>query len=59
MKDPIVEGVRQHRQAHCREFGFDLGRICEDLRAVERASGREVMTLPSRKPPLARRRKET
>lgn len=31
-KDPIVEEVRAHRQAHAEKFDYDLAAICRDLR---------------------------
>lgn len=30
--DPIVEEVRRVREAHAREHGFDLHKICADLK---------------------------
>ena len=49
MKDPIVEEVRKHRMEHTRQFGGDLAAICADLRAVQIASGHEVVRLAPRK----------
>jgi hypothetical protein len=48
---PIVEEVRKHRMEHTRKFHGDLGAICEDLRAIQRASGHTVVRLPPRKVP--------
>jgi len=39
MKDPIVEEVRRAREAHAKQFNYDLDAICEDLRKREKASG--------------------
>jgi hypothetical protein len=50
MKDPIVEEVRKHRMAHTRRFRGDLSAICADLRAIQKASGHEVVRLKPRKP---------
>ena len=50
MKDPIVEEVRKHREAHAQKFGLDLEAICADLRSIQNASGHEVVRLPPRKP---------
>ena len=36
MKDPIVAEVRKAREAHARRFGYDLTRICRDLKRIER-----------------------
>ena len=49
MKDPIVEEVREHRMEHTRMFGGDLTAICADLRAIQIASGHEVVRLSPRK----------
>ena len=49
MKDPIVEEVRKHRMEHTRKFGGDLAAICADLRAVQLASGHEVVRLTPKK----------
>ena len=49
MKDPIVEEVRKHRMEHTRKFNGDLAAICEDLRAIQRASGHKVTRLPAEK----------
>ena len=48
--DPIVEEVRRAREAYARRFNFDLQMICRDLREQEKASGRESVTLPPRRP---------
>ena len=34
--DPIVAEVRKAREAHARRFGYDLTRICRDLKRIER-----------------------
>ena len=49
MKGPIVEQVRKHRMEHTRKFGGDLAAICADLRAIQIASGHEVVRLPARR----------
>ena len=48
--DPIVEEVRQVRQAHAAKFDYDLDRICADIKARELASGRTYVRLPPRRP---------
>ena len=53
MKDPIVEEVRKHRMEHTRKFNFDLTAICDDLQAVQKASGHKVVRFPPRKPETA------
>ena len=34
--DPIVAEVRKAREAHARRFGYDLARICRNLKRIER-----------------------
>ncbi len=59
MKDPIVEEVRQHRMEHTQQFGADLHRICEDLRAFEATLGERAVTLePKKTRRVARRGKQ-
>ncbi|HUT55747.1 MAG TPA: hypothetical protein VM658_20320 [bacterium] len=49
MKDPIVAEVRKHRMDHTLKFKGDLAAICADLRAVQEASGHNVVRLRPRK----------
>ncbi|OIO97129.1 MAG: hypothetical protein AUJ92_04255 [Armatimonadetes bacterium CG2_30_59_28] len=49
MKDPIVDEVRKYRMEHARKFRGDLAAICADLRAVQAASGHEVVRLSPRR----------
>jgi len=41
--DPILEEVWKARDEHARRFGYDLKKICADLRRIERESGRRVV----------------
>ena len=34
--DPIVEEIRKYRHEHAKRYGFDLRRIAEALRDIER-----------------------
>ena len=43
-RDPILEEVWKARDEHARRFNYDLKRICEDLRKIEKRSGRRVVT---------------
>ena len=45
MKDPIVEEVRRVREAHAKQFNYDLDAICEDLRKPEKTSGHPTVSL--------------
>jgi hypothetical protein len=49
MKDPIVEEVRRARDAHARQFNYDLDAICADLKKREEASGRPTVSLPPKR----------
>jgi hypothetical protein len=49
MRDPIVEEVRKYRMEHTRKFHGDLSAICNDLRAIQAASGHEVVRLAPRR----------
>jgi hypothetical protein len=44
INDPIVNEIRQIRQAYAAKFNNDLHAICEDLRRQERESDREFRT---------------
>ena len=48
-KDPIVEEVRAHREAHAEKFDYDLAAICRDLRQQQAESGRKVVSLRARR----------
>lgn len=47
--DPIVAEVWRIRHEHEARFKYDLDLIAEDLRAQERASGRQYISLPPRR----------
>jgi len=59
MNDEIIEEIRRRREAHAASFGYDLKRIMEDLRRLERESGtprverspRQPRMVPSRSKP--------
>ena len=44
--DPVVEEIRQAREAYAAQFDFDLDAIYEDIKRQERESGRRLVTLP-------------
>ncbi len=48
--DPIVEEVRKVREAHTKKFGYNLHAIVADLKEQQKASGKEFVTLPPKKP---------
>ena len=43
-RDPILEEIWKARNEHARRFDYDIKRICEDLRRIEKESGRRVVT---------------
>ena len=43
--DPIVEEVREARQAHAAKFDYDLAAICDDLKKKEKDCGHPVVSL--------------
>jgi hypothetical protein len=48
--DSLVQEVREIREAYAKQFGYDLKAIHRDLKLQERASGRQVVSLPPRRP---------
>ncbi len=40
MNDPVVEEVRRIREEYAAECDYDLQRIYEDIKRIERESGR-------------------
>jgi hypothetical protein len=48
--DRVIEEVRAVRAAYAQRFDFDLRAVCRDLQERERASGRQTVTLPPRRP---------
>jgi len=59
--DPIVEEIRRVRHAHAAQFNNDLDAIVEDVRRLERESGRSYVNFPPRllekRPVRARRQR--
>lgn len=50
MKDPIVEEVRRAREAHAKQFNYDLDAIVDDLKRREKESGVPTVSLPPKRP---------
>jgi hypothetical protein len=48
-KDPIVEEIRAHREAHAAKFDYDLAAICRDLRQQQAGSNRKIVSLPAKR----------
>jgi hypothetical protein len=48
--DDILREVRKVREAYAKQFGYDLQAIHRDLKALEQAGGRRVVSLPPRRP---------
>ena len=53
-EDPIVEAVRQIRDAYAKQFNYDLDAIYRDLKAKEKKSGRTVVPCPPKAPQISR-----
>ena len=49
-RDPIVEEVRQARDAYAKKFNYDLDAICRDLQEKQRQSEKKVISLPPKRP---------
>ncbi|MCH8043769.1 MAG: hypothetical protein IID44_08610 [Planctomycetes bacterium] len=47
--DPIVEEIRAVRRAHAAKFNNDISAIVEDIRRMERESGRQYVNFPPRR----------
>jgi hypothetical protein len=54
-RDPIVDEVRQARDAIAKKYDYDIEKLAEALRAEDARSGRKVVRLPPRKPVQVRR----
>jgi hypothetical protein len=48
MIDPIVSEVREARDKHAAEFGYDLSEIFADIKARQQSSGQKYVRYPSR-----------
>ncbi|MBN1461449.1 MAG: hypothetical protein JXA57_18125 [Armatimonadetes bacterium] len=48
-RDSILEEIWKARDEHARRFDYDIKRICDDLRRVEKESGRRVITREPRR----------
>ncbi|MCY2929375.1 MAG: hypothetical protein NTV86_07735 [Planctomycetota bacterium] len=49
LDSPVVAAVREARRKVAAEYGYDLGKLCQALRRMERASGRKTSTPKDRK----------
>lgn len=48
-KDPIVEEIRNYRQAHALRFNNKLHDICADLKKKEKECGHQIVSLPPKR----------
>jgi len=48
--DPVVDEIREIRQRHAAQFGYDIRAIAEDARQQDAADDRKVVRLPPRRP---------
>lgn len=44
IKDPIVEEIRQYRQAYSEQYNHDLDKLCILLREKQRHSGKKIIS---------------
>ena len=49
-RNPILEEVREIRDAIAKEHEYDLGRIVRTLQEQERESGRRLVSFPPKRP---------
>lgn len=49
LKDPIVEEVRRVRDKLAERFNYDIKAIVENARKEQKASGRKVVSIPTRR----------
>ena len=56
MKHPIVEEIRQARDAHAKQFNYDLDAICDDLRKREKEPAVPTVWLPPKRVTREKRR---
>ena len=47
--DPIVEEIRQIREAYAAKFNYDIEAIVKDIQRQQKESGREFVTLPKKR----------
>jgi hypothetical protein len=51
--DDVLTEVRRVREAYAKRFDYDLTAIHRDLKEKEEASGRQIVSLPPRRPKKA------
>jgi hypothetical protein len=51
--DPIVDEVRKVREDYAKQFNFDLNAIFDDLQRRQRESGRNTVSFPPKRRPVA------
>jgi len=49
MKDPIIEEIYRAREAHSKQFNYDLDAICEDMRKREIEAGYPTVSLGTKR----------
>ncbi len=47
--DEIIKEVRKTRDAHAVKFNFDLHKICDDFKRIQKECGHEVVSLPPKR----------
>ena len=46
--DPVIAEVRAIRDRHAARFGYDVKAIFQDIRSLQKISGRELVRYPAR-----------
>jgi hypothetical protein len=46
--DPIIEEIRQAREAHAAKFNYNLVAIYQDIKEQERKSGKTLVSYPAK-----------
>jgi len=49
-RDPVIEETRKLRRQYAAQFGYDTNAIFDDIIKRQNQSGKNLVTLPHRKP---------
>ena len=53
MTDPLIQEIRQIKEANAAKYGFNIRAMVEDMRRRQKTSGHKVVMKPLRRPPKA------
>jgi len=57
--DPIVEETKKLRESYAQEHNYDMDAIFQDIKKRQFASGRQLLSRPSRRPQFSFRSNAT